>query len=79
MEFVEKIINDEIATIMLNRGKVNALNEQMVKEIKDVLNDIIADPKVKAAILTGHGKFFSFGFDIPEFRKVSMCRTLRTK
>ena len=71
MEFVEKIINDEIATIMLNRGKVNALNEQMVKEIKDVLNDIIADPKVKAAILTGHGKFFSFGFDIPEFYEYS--------
>jgi enoyl-CoA hydratase/carnithine racemase len=56
-----------VATVTLNRGKVNALNPQLVAELLDAFNVLQADPGVAAVILTGHGKFFSFGFDIPEF------------
>jgi enoyl-CoA hydratase/carnithine racemase len=60
-----------IATVTLSRGKVNALNEPFVEELNGCFNKLRSDPEVKAIILTGQGKFFSFGFDIPEFLSYS--------
>jgi enoyl-CoA hydratase/carnithine racemase len=57
----------EIATVTLSRGKVNALNEPMVEEITTSFEDLATDHEVNAIIFTGSGKFFSFGFDVPEF------------
>jgi enoyl-CoA hydratase/carnithine racemase len=56
-----------IATVTLQRGKVNALNEPMVEEIFDSFGNLETDTEVKSIIFTGAGKFFSFGFDVPEF------------
>jgi 3,2-trans-enoyl-CoA isomerase len=55
-----------ITTITMSRGKVNAINETFVDELGAVFNALAADTDTKAVILTGAGKFFSFGFDIPE-------------
>jgi enoyl-CoA hydratase/carnithine racemase len=60
-----------IATVTLQRGKVNALNEPMVEEIFDSFGNSETDTEVKSIIFTGSGKFFSFGFDVPEFMKYS--------
>jgi enoyl-CoA hydratase/carnithine racemase len=60
-----------IATVTLQRGKVNALNEPMVEEIFDSFGNLETDTEVKSIIFTGSGKFFSFGFDVPEFMKYS--------
>jgi enoyl-CoA hydratase/carnithine racemase len=57
----------EIATVTLSRGKVNALNEPMVEEITKSFEDLAIDNEVRSIIFTGSGKFFSFGFDVPEF------------
>jgi enoyl-CoA hydratase len=57
----------EIATATLSRGKVNALNEPMVEELTKSFEDLAIDNAVKSIIFTGTGKFFSFGFDVPEF------------
>jgi enoyl-CoA hydratase/carnithine racemase len=46
---------------------VNALNEQLVDELNEQLLKLLEDQQTRAIILTGKGKFFSFGFDIPEF------------
>lgn len=67
MEFIELNKKDGIATLTLSRGKVNALNGPAVSELRNCLKSIEGDEDVKAVILTGAGKFFSFGFDIPEF------------
>jgi 3,2-trans-enoyl-CoA isomerase len=67
MDFIELQRDDAIATVRLRRGKVNALNGTVVDQIRDVLNTLAGDPRVKSIVLTGSGKFFSFGFDIPEF------------
>ena len=56
-----------IATVTLSRGKVNALNDAFVQELDECFKQLRTDPEVKAVVLTGQGKFFSFGFDIPEF------------
>ncbi len=67
MEFVQLRQADGIATVTLSRGKVNALNEPLLAELAQVFRGLAADADVRAVILTGSGKFFSFGFDIPEF------------
>jgi enoyl-CoA hydratase/carnithine racemase len=67
MEFISLDQDREIAVIMLSRGKVNALNETLVEELHSCLKNVEKDDSIRAVILTGRGKFFSFGFDIPEF------------
>jgi enoyl-CoA hydratase/carnithine racemase len=67
MQFVKVEIGDGVATVALSRGKVNALNNTVVDELKQCLKTLAADRDLNAIVLTGRGKFFSFGFDIPEF------------
>ena len=67
MNFISVSLNDGIATVKLDRGKVNALNEPLIEQLHGCFADIETNRDVRAVILTGQGKFFSFGFDIPEF------------
>lgn len=66
MSYIHVSRDGEIATVTLSRGKVNALNEPMVEEITTSFEDLATDNQVKSIIFTGSGKFFSFGFDVPE-------------
>jgi len=59
-------VKDSIAVLTLARGKVNAINPDLTAELSGHLAKLAKDPEVKAVILTGRGRFFSFGFDIPE-------------
>lgn len=80
MTFVHLETRDGLATVRLERGKVNALNEQVVDELSRCFRDLETDPAVRGILLTGTGKFFSFGFDIPEFlgaSKEEFARYLR--
>jgi enoyl-CoA hydratase/carnithine racemase len=67
MDFIELQKSEGIATLTLRRGKVNALNGAVVDQIRAALKALEGDPEASAIVLTGAGKFFSFGFDIPEF------------
>jgi 3,2-trans-enoyl-CoA isomerase len=67
MKFVSVSQEVGIATVILNRGKVNALNETLVEQIRSCFVKLENDKSIKAIIFTAQGKFFSFGFDIPEF------------
>lgn len=67
MDFISVTTNNGIVNLVLNRGKVNALNDQVIAEIQSVLTGLEKDPDARAVIMTGTGSFFSFGFDVPEF------------
>lgn len=71
MSFVIVSKDDNIATLTLSKGKVNALNEPAIEQLNSSLIELENDETVKAVILTGQGNFFSFGFDIPEFLSYS--------
>jgi enoyl-CoA hydratase/carnithine racemase len=71
MDFVLSESSNGISTLTLNRGKVNALNGAAVDQLRAHLKQLERDPEVRSIILTGLGKFFSFGFDIPEFLSFS--------
>lgn len=67
MTFVSVSEDGGVATVLLTRGKVNALTEAVIDQLRDSFHDLSSDRRVRALILTGSGKFFSFGFDIPHF------------
>lgn len=71
MEFVHVEMNEALATVRMERGKVHALNDQVIDELSQTFRELEKDEKTKAVILTGTGKFFSFGFDIPGFMDYS--------
>jgi enoyl-CoA hydratase/carnithine racemase len=71
MNFIHLSVDENIATVVLNRPKVNALNEAVVEELRECLQKVADDSNVKAVILTAEGSFFSFGLDVPEFLSYS--------
>jgi Delta3-Delta2-enoyl-CoA isomerase len=67
MTWVHVSRDQSLAEVRLERGKVNALDEEVVDELSGCLRRLASDPGVRSIVLTGTGKFFSFGFDIPGF------------
>ncbi|MHC5109130.1 MAG: enoyl-CoA hydratase/isomerase family protein [Planctomycetota bacterium] len=63
-EFVSVQTEGGIATIQLNRGKVNALIPEVLAQCNAAIDQVEATD-ARAIVLTGHGPFFSFGFDVP--------------
>jgi enoyl-CoA hydratase len=62
-------LKDHIFTITINRpDKLNALNKTVIEELSKALDEIISNPEIKSAIITGAGpKAFVAGADISEF------------
>lgn len=54
------------AIVQMNRGKVNAINREMVSELKDTFQILADDSEVKGVILTGQPHYFSAGLDLIE-------------
>jgi enoyl-CoA hydratase/carnithine racemase len=65
-EFVRVEVADGIATIRLDRPKMNALNAQVQAEIADAAAEVSADAAVRAVILYGGERVFAAGADIKE-------------
>jgi enoyl-CoA hydratase/carnithine racemase len=61
----------ELGIVTLDRGKVNALNSATVQELSVCFAGLAKDNSVRGIVFRGVGKFFSFGFDIPEFLSYS--------
>jgi 3,2-trans-enoyl-CoA isomerase len=74
MDLVQLHKREGIATLTLARGKVSAINGPVVEEMRARLKSLEHDPEVKSIVLTGAGKFFSFGFDVPEFLSFDKAR-----
>lgn len=67
MEFLKKTIEDRIATVTFQREKVNPINEDVVREMHECFDSLIAADAVHAVIFTAEGAFFSYGLDVPTF------------
>jgi len=65
-EFVRVESAGGIATIRLDRPKMNALNAQVQDEIAAAAAEVSADPAVRAVILYGGERVFAAGADIKE-------------
>ncbi len=70
LEFVTLQIKEDRAIITMNRPEdLNALNEEVVKQLESQFTKAESDPKVKTIFLTGSGKAFVAGADIKFFVK----------
>jgi enoyl-CoA hydratase/carnithine racemase len=66
-EFVNYEVSDNgVATVRLDRPKVNALNEQVVTEIGEAVDALAVDERARAVIVWGGERVFAAGADIKE-------------
>jgi enoyl-CoA hydratase/carnithine racemase len=70
-EFVRVETDGAVATIRLDRPKMNALSGQVVAELAAVAAQVSADDTVRAAVLYGGPRLFAAGADIKEMAQAS--------
>jgi methylglutaconyl-CoA hydratase len=67
-----KIDEKNIATITLNRPLIhNAVDDQLIFELMNVLRDLEQKPQVRALLLTANGPSFCAGADLQWMRRMS--------
>ena len=67
-EWVTETVKDGIQIITLNRPQArNAINLDVANALAAALDRLNDDPKIRIAILTGAGGFFSSGMDLKAF------------
>jgi enoyl-CoA hydratase/carnithine racemase len=82
-EFVQLEVQDAVATIRLDRPKMNAINSRLRTELAEAARTADADPAVRAVILYGGERVFAAGADIKEMADMSYadmaehCRALQ--
>ena len=66
--YIDTKIDDDIATIVLNRPEaMNALNEEVVRQLGTVLDDLNSRKEISTIVLEGAGKAFVAGADVKYF------------
>ncbi len=59
----------DVAIVTFARAEsMNSFDPQIIAHIREVFADLIADPEVRAIVLTGSGKAFSAGADVAQFQ-----------
>ncbi|MFY9586519.1 MAG: enoyl-CoA hydratase-related protein [Actinomycetota bacterium] len=72
-EFVNLEIDKEtsVGTIRLDRPPMNAINDQVVRELEIAARDAATDEAVRAVVVFGGDKIFAAGADIKEMSEAS--------
>ena len=66
--YIDTKIDNDIATIVLNRPEaMNALNEEVVRQLGTVLDDLNTRKEISTIVLEGAGKAFVAGADVKYF------------
>lgn len=64
MEYIQTKKEDHILHVLLNRGKSNAMDIQLVEELIQLLEEAEEDPSIEGLVLSGKEGFFSSGLDL---------------
>lgn len=64
---LKKTVEDQIIVVTFENGKTNSYTLELLRELKDTIQEVNADDTLKGLIMTGAGRFFSSGFDLPMF------------
>jgi enoyl-CoA hydratase/carnithine racemase len=77
-EFVNyRVAESGVATIRLDRPKVNALNQIVAREIGEAVDALAGDPSAKVVILWGGDRVFAAGADINEMADLDATTMFR--
>ncbi len=77
-ELIKTSEADRIARLTLARPPLNVLNIAMLTEINAYLESLIGRHDLCALLITGEGKMFSSGVDVPEHKKDMAEKMIRT-
>ena len=66
MNTIQIAVKDKLATVTLDRDRANAINIEMIAELRSAVKNSSADPSVEGLIITGKEGFFSAGIDLIE-------------
>lgn len=70
-EFVHVDVTDGVATIRLDRGKMNALNDQIQDELAEAAREVDEREDIAAVVIYGGERVFAAGADIKQMREMS--------
>jgi enoyl-CoA hydratase len=73
---VERDADTAVATVFLDRPKVNAIDETMLDALATVVAGLADDDAVRAVVLTGRGRTFAAGADITRFPEMDRAAAL---
>ncbi len=60
-------IEDGILMVEFANGKFNSITGETLQQLRDAVEKTNSDPSIKGIVLTGQGRMFSSGFDLPTF------------
>ncbi|MCS7179690.1 MAG: enoyl-CoA hydratase-related protein, partial [Anaerolineae bacterium] len=70
-QYIRTEIEDRIATLTIDHPPVNSFNRQVVAELEEAIDELLANDEVKAIVITGGGtNAFVAGADIPEIKNL---------
>ena len=76
-EFIRYTVEDKIAVLVIDHPPVNALNPQTLNELSEALDELNANPAVKAIVITGGGQLaFVAGADLGVIGGIVKSRNL---
>jgi enoyl-CoA hydratase/carnithine racemase len=64
MENIQLERKDRLALLTLNRGRANAINTQLLLELKAAVQELDADNEIGGLVIAGKENFFSAGVDL---------------
>ena len=68
-QYIRTEVADRIAVLTIDHPPVNSFNKQVVTELDEAIDELLADDDVKAIVITGGGtNAFVAGADIPEIK-----------
>ena len=79
-QFIKVSIEDRVAVVTIDHPPANALNTQTVTELNDAIDELAANPGVKAIVITGGGaaasslNVFIAGADIGDPERAGAAR-----
>ncbi|BCU71418.1 crotonase [Stygiolobus caldivivus] len=72
MDTVQLKKEPPLGWIYLNRpDKRNAINDQLIKDLRQAVDDLVLDDQIKVIVITGNGKAFCAGADITQFKSLN--------
>lgn len=60
-------IEENIVIAELENGKTNSITKETLEKLQAIVKKVNTDDSLKGIIITGAGRFFSSGFDLPMF------------
>jgi enoyl-CoA hydratase/carnithine racemase len=70
-QYVRTEVEDRTAVLTIDHPPVNSFNKQVVSELDEAIDELLADHEVKAIVITGGGtNAFVAGADIPEIKEL---------